>query len=382
MDNKPLLMLVEDDHHLRELLTCTLNQDFSIYSAGSVSEAKVFLHTHVMDIVIVDINLPDASGLTLCQHIANTNKAVTGVICLSADNSPETVLNAYQIGVDDFIPKPFEPITFHQRVLHFYKMMAKTRTNVSALGHSKSLAQTAMGQAASYGAAMQLMANINQCHDEQGLATTIMSYFMNNDVHACIQFRQAQDVASFDCDRGYCADVELRVFDLLKNQGRIYHFGQRCIFNDSNVSILIKNMPAKDTQLFDELLDVVAKLIPAINARYLAIKDQMALQQAGTILTNLMSDITKNINVLEQDKQQLLKTLESEISMSFHALNMDETQEQFFLKLIEKELLSREENPIFTHIQAMLNKCVSCLQNQDTAKPVALQIESDGVELF
>ena len=382
MDSRPPILFIEDDHHLSDLLANVLSTDFKVTVANNMAQAHSELATCVFDIIIVDIQLPDGSGIDICKAVCGSDVDKPGIICLSGSCDSETVVKAYQIGVDDFISKPIDRVTFHQRIKNFYQQHLMNKQHESALKQSRNVAQTAMTQASSYGAAMQLMSNLNHCQDTRSLANVIMDYFSNDGLMVALQFRHANSVQNFDSSKPECSEVEAKVLDLLHSQGRIYHFGARTIFNDNNVSILVKNMPPMDTPFFDSLLDVVAKLVPAINGRHLALCHISSSSKAGQLLNTLMGDLSENVHALEKDKRTLMTNLEKQISSSFHALDMDETQEKFFIQLIEQELISREENPIFDHIQKRLEDCVKCLSVQEQKVPTISAVETDEVELF
>jgi len=61
--------------------------------------------------------------------------------------------------------------------------------------------------------------------------------------------------------------MEVELFDVLKNRGRLYNFGPRMIINDSHVSVLIKNMPLDDEIQVGRLRDILAVIIEGFEAR-------------------------------------------------------------------------------------------------------------------
>jgi DNA-binding response OmpR family regulator len=104
---KPLILLVEDDEdvanvtaeHLMEagMLTQIFNR---------VKPAERFLKKNHVNLVLLDINLPDTDGFALLDHIRNT-ESPTPVIFLTGTDSESTKVRGLEIGADDYVTKPF-----------------------------------------------------------------------------------------------------------------------------------------------------------------------------------------------------------------------------------------------------------------------------------
>ena len=101
------LLIVEDNHTLLHSLTELLEaKDFICDTAHSMAEAIAILHCkHDYDLYLLDLTLPDGSGLDVCKFIRKNNHAP--VIFLTATNCEETIITALQAGADDYITKPF-----------------------------------------------------------------------------------------------------------------------------------------------------------------------------------------------------------------------------------------------------------------------------------
>lgn len=100
------LLLVEDDSSLGSSLLERLKaESFDVVWAQSLAEARTSLQTHKPDLVILDIGLPDGSGLDLAREIKD--KSALPIIFMTAWNTAENRLEGYEIGAEEFIPKPF-----------------------------------------------------------------------------------------------------------------------------------------------------------------------------------------------------------------------------------------------------------------------------------
>ncbi len=111
------ILLVEDDKSLSETIAEQLEDEhFSVSPAFSVEEAKSQLKAEPFELAIVDVNLPDGDGFELVRDYGLGIPA----IFLTAMNSAEYRLEAYEIGAADFIPKPFH---FKELLLRLKKVM-------------------------------------------------------------------------------------------------------------------------------------------------------------------------------------------------------------------------------------------------------------------
>lgn len=100
------ILLLEDDITLGASLKERLQKEqFSVIWAQTIHDAKQVLKDTHFALLILDIRLPDGSGLNLGRDIRMESDVP--IIFLTAMNSAELRLDGYEMGADDFIPKPF-----------------------------------------------------------------------------------------------------------------------------------------------------------------------------------------------------------------------------------------------------------------------------------
>lgn len=105
---KGTVMVVEDFKDTVDILRRLLvRNDYDVVSAESLYEARNLLSEVRTDVILLDINLPDGSGLDLLHEIREVDSEIP-VIMLTAYTELENAIRSLQEGVDDFIPKPFE----------------------------------------------------------------------------------------------------------------------------------------------------------------------------------------------------------------------------------------------------------------------------------
>lgn len=109
------IMIVDDDAYIRELLTALLRQEgFDVYEAADGVEALQLLESVNADLIILDIMMPHMDGWTLCQELrAHYDKPL---LMLTAKGETAHKVRGFELGTDDYLVKPFEPIELVVRV--------------------------------------------------------------------------------------------------------------------------------------------------------------------------------------------------------------------------------------------------------------------------
>lgn len=111
------VLVVEDELMMLKALEFRLKKDG--YETVTAQDGKVALekiNQENFDLIITDIMLPFATGLEIVNHVRSILKKPVPIIILSAVGLEKTVLEAFELGADDFITKPFSPNELSVRV--------------------------------------------------------------------------------------------------------------------------------------------------------------------------------------------------------------------------------------------------------------------------
>jgi DNA-binding response OmpR family regulator len=110
------VLIIEDEKELRKSVVSYLSQEgYLCESAGNYKEAMERVGVYDYDCYIVDINLPDGSGLNVIREIKKKN-IEGGVIIVSANNSLDDRIQGLEIGSDDYLTKPFHLSELNARI--------------------------------------------------------------------------------------------------------------------------------------------------------------------------------------------------------------------------------------------------------------------------
>jgi two-component system response regulator RegX3 len=105
-DNRPLVLVVDDEESYRQALASGLAREgFAVECAGDGHEALRLFHRVHPDLVLLDVMLPDQSGIELCQQM-RALKPVPIIMVTARDSEVDVVLGL-ELGASDYVPKPF-----------------------------------------------------------------------------------------------------------------------------------------------------------------------------------------------------------------------------------------------------------------------------------
>jgi DNA-binding response OmpR family regulator len=101
------ILVVEDEPALRNLLMESLQKaGFHAYGAGQSAEALEIFDNLSLDLVLVDVLMPDMDGFALCAELRK--RSDVPVILLTSLHDPEDVVYGFGVGADDLVIKPFQ----------------------------------------------------------------------------------------------------------------------------------------------------------------------------------------------------------------------------------------------------------------------------------
>ena len=115
VNNSVRVLLIEDEEKMRELIKIAFRkEDFVIIEAVDGKQGLNLFRTNSVDIVILDIMLPEIDGWTVCREIRRTSNIP--IILLTARGEEFDKLFGFELGADDYLVKPFSPKELLARV--------------------------------------------------------------------------------------------------------------------------------------------------------------------------------------------------------------------------------------------------------------------------
>ncbi|MDA9611310.1 response regulator transcription factor [Gammaproteobacteria bacterium] len=103
------ILIIEDEPDIRKTLEYNISREgYKVVCASSLSEGKEQINSSDFSLILLDLMLPDGSGLDLCREIkSDKDKSPTPIIILTAKDDEVDKVVGFELGADDYVTKPF-----------------------------------------------------------------------------------------------------------------------------------------------------------------------------------------------------------------------------------------------------------------------------------
>ncbi len=119
------VLVVEDELKIRELVRRYLEREaISVLTTGSGAEALTMLENQQVDLIVLDLNLPDVSGETVAAEVRS--RSAVPILMLTAKSTEADRIRGLELGADDYLTKPFSP---RELVLRVQAVLRRSRTS-------------------------------------------------------------------------------------------------------------------------------------------------------------------------------------------------------------------------------------------------------------
>jgi two-component system, OmpR family, phosphate regulon response regulator PhoB len=111
------ILLIDDDEVVSSILERVLGSaGHSVDVVHKLGDGRDALDASDYDLVLLDINLPDGSGLDFLRSVRREGNRSTPIVVLSGMRQEDTIVQGFELGADDFVTKPFSPMELVARV--------------------------------------------------------------------------------------------------------------------------------------------------------------------------------------------------------------------------------------------------------------------------
>jgi len=118
------ILIVDDEEKILEVIeSLFLSVGYNVFKALNGKDAQSIFEKENIDLVILDLMLPDISGIEICQEIRK--KSRLPIIMLTAKAEEEDVIKGFNIGADDYLVKPFSLAELNVRVMALLRRTEK-----------------------------------------------------------------------------------------------------------------------------------------------------------------------------------------------------------------------------------------------------------------
>jgi two-component system OmpR family response regulator len=130
----PKILVVDDDAHIRELVRLYLvDEGFDLVEKSNGADALEYAENHRMDLVILDIMMPQMDGWTLCKKLRELGNIP--ILMVTAKGEAADRIKGFKLGTDDYLVKPFDPMELVLRVKALLKRSGISASQEIKLGN-------------------------------------------------------------------------------------------------------------------------------------------------------------------------------------------------------------------------------------------------------
>lgn len=136
MDLMAKILVVDDDGYIRELIRIILTKEgLSIVEATDGKAALGLLETEKIDLIILDIMMPNMDGWTFCREVRTYYSDNLPILMLTAKGETAQKVKGFNLGADDYLTKPFDVAELAARVKALLKRYQVTVSNKITIGN-------------------------------------------------------------------------------------------------------------------------------------------------------------------------------------------------------------------------------------------------------
>lgn len=130
------ILIVDDDVHIRELVLLFLKKEgYELYEAPDGIKALQLLEKVKIDLAVIDIMMPNMDGWELCRELREYSNIP--ILMLTAKGETSQKVKGFELGADDYLVKPFEPLELAVRIKALLKRYNITVSQTIEIGDFK-----------------------------------------------------------------------------------------------------------------------------------------------------------------------------------------------------------------------------------------------------
>ena len=386
--DKIKVLIVERVFHYGERLSGLLPAIYDLILVDDNEDAMEYISSEMPAVIIIEVSSTDESGFELAEQFGQhyTDRDFS-TIFVCEEHSPEQYLRAYEVNGFAYLCASapiIETISTINRAINIQKSNRK----ISELARSSNeLAIQSMRDAANYGDIVRLMKAVCLAIDEEDISGSLFSFMRQRNLLGSVIFRNGDAISSFDLSHARCTPTELSVFEILRDKGRLYEFGNRVIVNGEFTSFLIKNLPVDEIDR-GQIRDYVAAIIECMDTRYKSILQDRAIESSTAELMEISMAAMASVENAANRKKEIIDYLNAEIGLSFHVLDLTIEQEEYLKNLVNKLISEQDwEDDVSSQLAERLQHTIECLSSMVATKVKAASVDvaagvDEDVELF
>ncbi|MDH5178125.1 MAG: response regulator [Gammaproteobacteria bacterium] len=399
------ILAIDDEQLTRDFIQQVLESDHQVYLCADGKSGIEYARSHEPDLIILDVKMPSPNGYEVCRMLKqDPQTADIPVMFLSAHTELEEQLQGFAAGGTDYLIKPCAPDTLRAKVKIMHRYCMEQLHLKQTCREANKTAHLALLGSSEIGLAMHFMESSYMLYGMDELAETFFN--MTNKLElvcAMTFFGPNQQPRSYFSDNK-SSPLEIELLDKMRNQKRIFEYGQRIFVNFPNVTLLVKNMPVDDHDRYGRIKDLLPMALTAMSNKLLSMLTEKTIHDQFNELTSSFAEIKSDLLSLSNSmaynrdvSTKVLRDMVGEIGDLLPKLGLEEDQESYIFDCIEQstiksldlndslETMNRTFHRIAEKLQLLLDKQKIMVNEIDAHSGINKQSGSQPVkdiELF
>lgn len=362
------VLVVDNESSVLAAVTDALSERFHIVTADSGNAGVRMAIEHRPDFILLDTEMPDMSGYQACEILkCEPLTHRTPIVFISEGNRVSDRLLGYELGAEEFIPKPFDADELLHRLDLLSKRMRQNLDLSAQVDMATKTAMTAAAENSELGTAIQFVEASYSVSTMDALAQQLLRATDVFDL-SCGLMLVTNDGPRFFASRGALKPMEEDLMLALHAQPqRTHDFGCRTQINFPRTALLIKNMPIDERERNGRLKDLFPVLLGALEARVRNIETEQAfisqtqnLISSFKIMESTLQGQSDGLQASHEMVEKVVQSLWKDVEEKLPTLGLDEDQEQFFMTHIETAL--DETRDVMTGVEILQTSFASVMR--------------------
>jgi len=343
MSDKIKVLTVDDNATNTKLIVKGLKDNYHIESAERGKEALNMLSVRDYDIVLLDVNMPEMDGYQVCAAIREGQRnSQIPVIFVSALNTLDDKLKGYAAGAQDYIEKPVMLPELIQKIDLAVAQSKQLKSLDDQAKFATQTAMTAMSNNSELGIIIGFMEESFKTENNHELLKAITGSVAQYNIDCCVQLRTDFHAIHATSAAPEASRLEQDLLEKAKDADRIVTLGKRGIFNSLRVSILIRNLPVNNEELYGRLVDHLAVIVVAADERCKHIEmHEQKLSSRNKILDSVVDIADEEVEKLQeqfvyfrQETHRIMSQLQADIDEALVDFTLTDSQEDHFYRIL------------------------------------------------
>lgn len=262
------ILSVDDEPINQVIVEELLSTQFEIALRSSGEECLAQINDIQPNLILLDVSMPGIDGYQTCRELkANSNTQHIPIIFVSARNTLEDQIQAYEAGGQDYITKPFNHSELVAKIVQLIESENHLTPNGkrSAQGH-KAPSMATDTVPADFDAVMHFFDCCLTCRSFTELGNSLLNTCEQLQLQCIIQFRSNTGPSHF-ASHQWISPLELSLFEQTREKDRFYDFNSGLIITFPHVSLLLKHPPAIDDGDYGHLKVLLGVLLSSVEVK-------------------------------------------------------------------------------------------------------------------